>query len=212
LWVEDRAQALAPEQAPFGDVLLYSPRKLFGVADGGLLVSDQPLPRAEAAIDDDRLWRPNEARAADPHGRTPERWFPALQAREVAFSIDRAPMSWRTLEALAATALKPEAAARRANWSVLAEHLADLALWPEPEADFAPLAYPVLVPDAATAGARLAEQRIWCARHWANPPCPQQSFPEAHALAAHALSVPLDSRYGAEDMARVAKAVRAAAG
>src|SRR5207302_4980229 len=38
-FVEDRAQALAPSGDFWGDWCLYSPRKLLGVADGGILVA-----------------------------------------------------------------------------------------------------------------------------------------------------------------------------
>lgn len=211
LWIEDRAQALAPDRPPFGDVVLYSPRKLFGVADGGLLLAHSPLPAPEAAPDPPKLWAANDARAADPDGRAPETWFPAFRAREAAFTAAPEPMSRRTLEVLHAIEMKPEAAARRANWAALAGPLHAYALFTDREPGFAPLAFPILVDDAGEVAARLAAQLIWCARHWSDLPSCAERFPEAHDLAARCLSLPLDPRYGPADMARLAQAVQAAA-
>lgn len=211
LWIDDRAQALAPEGPVFGAVRLYSPRKLFGVGDGGLLVSDAPLPEPMAAhAPQDDPWAPNLARAADPDGCEPQGWYAAFQAREAAFDVDAAPMDPRTRTALEGLSLAREAQVRQANWRVLAQALPDLALWPCVEPAFAPLAFPLVVPDAGEAAGRMALARVWCARHWAELPSPGDRFPGAHALARGLLSLPLDGRYGAEDMARVADALRRA--
>ncbi len=211
LWIEDRAQALEPDQPRFGEVLLFSPRKLFGVADGGLLVSDRPLPAPAPGAEPAQLWAANDGRASDPDGADPDSWFPAFRRREAEFTVDAAPMSGRTEAVLRALAWGDEAEARRANWRVLAQRLPEYALWPDLAPAFAPLAFPVTVEDAGAAAVALAQRRIWCARHWPELPSPRADFSEAHELAAHCLSLPLDSRYGAEDMERVAVSLREAA-
>ncbi len=99
-----------------------------------------------------------------------------------------------------------EIAARRANWQVLAAELADIALWPDASVAFAPLAFPVVVDDAAALSAHMAAERIWCARHWAELPSPG-SFAAAHALSRRCLSLPLDGRYGEDDMERIIAAI-----
>jgi dTDP-4-amino-4,6-dideoxygalactose transaminase len=71
---------------------------------------------------------------------------------------------------------------------------------------FAPLAFPIVVRDAAVLARHLADQRIWAARHWVDLPSPS-TFGAAHALSARCLSLPLDGRYDIEDMRRVADAV-----
>lgn len=204
--IEDRAQAIDPDGPAFGDVLLYSPRKLFGVGDGGLLVSNQPLPAPDDP-GDEALWAPNDARVADPDGQNPGGWRPVFIAREAGFEPDGRAMSGRTLAALQGVDWRAEAAARRANWTTLASGLAEWALWPQPDVPFTPLAYPVLADDTAAMSAWLADHRIWAPRHWAEIPSPQ-SFTAAHDLARRCLSLPLDGRYGAEDMGRIVQAVR----
>ena len=208
LWIEDRAQALDTGVASLGAVTLYSPRKLLGVADGGILVGEHlPSPFGQSADEAD-LWLPNDLRRADPDGSSPEAWFNAFRAREAAFDAAPAPCGPRTLAALRALPLVVEVEARRRNWQVLAARLGALALWSAEAPIFAPLAFPIVVDDAAVLSSRLAARRIWAARHWADLPSPK-SFVAAHALSGRCVSLPLDGRYDAQDMDRIADAVLA---
>lgn len=206
LVIEDRAQALDPGAPAFGDVVLYSPRKLLGVGDGGLLVSNRPLPQPDEPPAEG-LWDTNDARAHDPDGLNPGAWRPAFITREAGFEPDSRAMTARTEAALRGFDPSAEIAARQANWSALSEGVGDYALWPAGQAEFTPLAYPILTDDAGAMAAHLADRRIWAPRHWADLPSPE-AFTAAHDLARRCLSLPLDGRYGAGDMARIVEAVR----
>lgn len=206
-WVEDCAQAAdiaTPHWAPFR---LYSPRKLLGVADGGLLVDRDgalPAPRlapaASARLHHAGLLR--RRHEADNAG-----WYAAFRRAEAAMGVSDRAMSARSLAQLAATPLAPMATARRRNYARLHAGLSDLALWPEAAPAWAPLGFPVRVAEAATLGAALARQRIFAPRHWAllatdTPP------PIEAALSRQLLTLPCDQRYGTADMERVIAAVR----
>lgn len=206
LWIEDCAQALDTGAAPWGDAALYSPRKLVGIGDGGLLFAKGEAPGPTAPALD--LWSPEDARAQDVDGHAPERWYGLFKAREAGMRIGVNAMSARSLAALEAIPAGPIANVRRANWRTLAAALGDFALWSDPEPAFAPLAFPIVVEDAAAAVAVLAEERIWAPRHWADLPSDAQAFPDAHALSRQLVSLPCDQRYGAADMARVTEVVR----
>jgi hypothetical protein len=206
LWVEDRAQALDPNAAPLAPSVIYSPRKLVGVGDGGILFARAPVPQPSAPHDASR-WGPEEARSNDPNGLRPERWYPLFRAREEGFAPGPGSASPRTLNALQRLSIARIGRARRRNWGRLAKALPEHALWPDREPDFAPLAFPILVRDAAAAVGALAEARIWAPRHWADLPSDPHRFEAAHRLAAHCVSLPCDQRYGEADMARLAKAV-----
>jgi hypothetical protein len=207
LWIEDRAQALDPGAADWADVILYSPRKLIGVPDGGVLVGKLALPTPTAAPVP-RGMGAQIARAADPEGWHPDTWFPAFHDQEAAFEVDGTPMLGSTKTALQREALAPLAASRRANARHLAVSLPDLALWPDDAVDYAPLAFPIRVAQRDALAAALAERRIYCARHWPVLPSDASHFPLAHMLSAELLSLPCDHRYGAHDMARMVAALR----
>lgn len=208
LFIEDRAQALDTGEASLASAVIYSPRKLLGVADGGLLFTRAPAPQPTGPPDE-RLWAPQDARAADPDGLAPQGWRPLFSAVEAAMQPTAAAATPRTLEALSSTPEGSIADARRANWRRLAQALAPWALWLEPAPGFAPLAFPILTADAALAVAALAEARIWTPRHWASLPCDPAAFPDAHRLAGACVSLPLDQRYDAADMDRIIEAVTA---
>ncbi|HWA60812.1 MAG TPA: hypothetical protein VG939_05530, partial [Caulobacteraceae bacterium] len=203
LWIEDRAQALDAGPA-WGDAVIWSARKLVGVGDGGVMVSQGPLPEPDLPALD--LWAAEDARAGDPEGRAPETWRPLFQAREAAMPLAPHAMNERTQAALKTVDAAAIAGARRTNWRRLAAALADMALWPIAEPDFVPLAFPIRVPDAAAAVQALAAHRIWAPRHW--PELPSGAGEDALALSRRLVSLPLDQRYGEADMDRVIAAVR----
>jgi dTDP-4-amino-4,6-dideoxygalactose transaminase len=205
VWIDDRAQALDGSAAVGSDAAIYSPRKLVGVADGGLLFSSAAV--AEPALAARDHWAPEDARALDPAGAAPETWYGLFQAREASVSAAPNAMSRRSWTALEGMAAKPLADARRRNWRWLAERLGAYALWRDLEPSFTPLAFPIVVPDAARAVTALAAERVWAPRHWPTLPSPASDFAEAHALSRRMVSLPCDQRYGEADMDRVADAV-----
>lgn len=209
LWIEDRAQAADPQAPPWGEIVVYSPRKLIGVGDGGLLVSRRPLPQpGEPALDDPALWAPHQARSLDPDGASPDAWMPLFQAREASFASMPIAMQPRTRALLHAVAASPLIERRIANARVLQQRLADFALWDGEAIGFAPLVFPVRVSQAGAAVRALGADGVFCPRHWADLASPASAFPQAHRLSAELVSLPCDQRYAAADMERVADAVR----
>jgi hypothetical protein len=204
-WVQDRAQSLWPDPQPWGAHLVYSPRKVAGVPDGGVLVSRSgALPPPAWAADDDRnRIDPVRMRAEDPEGNAA--WFPAYQAAEAAMSCEPRPMSEVSRQVAAGFDAAAAAARRRANAAALLARIGEAALF---DADRllagAPLGVPVLTPDAADASRRMAGARIFCARHWADLPSPAADFPAEHELSRRLITLPCDHRYGEAEMARVA--------
>lgn len=210
LWIEDRAQALAPGRAAWGSVVIYSPRKLVGVGDGGLAVSNGPLPHPADDESPEARADAQLARALDPDGMATASWYPAFKLQEAAFRVDLRPMSLSARQRLAQVAAAPIIDARRANWRRLSQRLAAVALWPEIESpDFAPLAFPIRARDAGMTVRRLAGQGVFCARHWTDLPRSGRSFAAAERLSQSLVSLPCDQRYAPPDMDRVADAVLA---
>lgn len=215
-WIEDRAQALWPGPA-WGDAVLYSPRKLLGVADGGFLIltprgaaragplPEQPGPPPEAAAP------PALRRYEDEAGNAA--WFPAYRAAERRMTVEPGAPTRLTAALLARQDIRAIATARRANHAALhpliprSAHLAPSPAHPA----WVPHGLPVLVRDAAELSARMAGEGVFCPVMWPDAvdpgPCAR-----ARALAGRVLLLPLDQRYGPGEMARVASAFRSASG
>ena len=212
-WIQDRAQALWPDPAPWGDHVLYSPRKLVGVPDGGVLVSrGGPVspPHWAPDLDQSRL-EPARLRAEDPRGLRSATWFPAYRAAEAAMTSAPRPISEVSKSVVEAVDPATLLQRRRRNARILLDRIGEAALLPAARLlGGAPLGVPVLAQDAGEAVARMAEARIFCARHWAELPSRATDFPVEHALARQLLTLPCDHRYDDDDMARVAEAFMAA--
>ncbi len=102
------------------------------------------------------------------------------------------------------------AAARLRNLEALIGALPDRIRSPLPPfaSGEVPLGYPILCDNRDEMRRRLSERRMFCPVHWPLPPKVSPSeFPEAHLLSEQILTLPLDQRYGQEDMIRLAEAV-----
>ncbi|WP_028793295.1 hypothetical protein [Thalassobaculum salexigens] len=214
VWLEDRAQALDMGAGMPGAWRLYSPRKLLGVADGGLLVgpvSDLPAPRlapspashAGAA----------EARAAAVTREQVEAAYRLYVDMERAHAVTDAALSDRTRDILAASPVEDMAARRRENFAALDRRLSDRAapVVARLRGTAAPFGYPLLLARERDAvAARLAADGLFCAVHWrelGEAGTTDPTDPVASRLRDGMLTLPVDHRYGAADMERLAGAV-----
>lgn len=211
--VEDRAQALAPGRGAGRGWRLYSPRKLLGVADGGLLVAPDAsgaIPRPGGPADATALWAAPRLRAADPLGRDNAAWHAANQAKEAAMTIGSQAMTPESLAILANTSLDSLTVPRLRNWRVLDSRLRSLSALPcNPPAP--PLGYVLrLDPDRRDEVLRgLHAARIFAAVHWPRIGAPGADFPREAQLARELITLPCDHRYGEADMTRIADGVAA---
>jgi len=165
-----------------------------------------PPPAWAADADQSRL-EPARLRAQDPSGAHNGVWFPAYRAAEAAMTSAPRPISDLSAAVLDTLDMPAIAARRRRNAETLLSRIGEAALFPPGRLlAGAPLGVPVLTDDAAAVGARMAEARIFCARHWPELPSPAADFPAEHALSRRLLTLPCDHRYDDADMVRVAEA------
>ena len=201
-----------------GDVAFTSFRKYLPVPDGGVLTGITPrqLPPASASLRERLLgqlvrgaWVSGEA-----EGPAVEATFLGLLEAGEAALDEELPLeatSRLSERLLAGLDLADAAARRRANFGVLLEALEEseavTPLLRELPAGVSPLALPVRIDGGRrdTLRAELVRRRIFCPVHWPLPPeIDEQRFSEEHRLASEMLGLPLDQRYGAADMQRLA--------
>lgn len=197
LWVEDCAQALAPEI--WAKWALYSPRKLFGVPDGGILVhaDGRIAPPRHAGADVVAATAPRICADAD--------WrFTAYQEVEAGMRVSAQAMSRLTRDLLASLDPAPVMRRRRENYAVLAGLLPGHALIDDPAASFVPMGFPVRVSDRDAVWRRLCGAGVYAARHWAALPSDPVDFAFEHSLSRSIITLPCDQRYDGGDMRRVA--------
>ena len=189
--VVDNAQAFYAK--PSGCATFYSPRKFFGVPDGGIAVipggEDEypPLTPDHSLSRISHLFRRLEEGA--------EAGYAEFQAAE--HQLKGAPiraMSAITRAMLECCDFAEAARRRRANFRFLHKHLHSAFPFALSDDDV-PLAYPYVTPKTNMRG-KLLEKRIFVPLYWpgiAEDVCPLENI----------LPLPIDQRYGEEDMKRI---------
>lgn len=190
--IVDCAQAYHAK--PKGRACFYSPRKFIGVADGGIAFG------VEGAV-----YEPDDSSLRQAHlivrkEKGAAAGYPLFKAAEE--SLVGAPI--RAMSSTTAAALQKMDTAvaikrRRENFAFLHERLHTtftLAL----ADDDVPMVYPY-VTDDKTLRSRLIAQKVYVAKYW-----PELSA-EANAIAEKIVPLPIDQRYGAEEMQKLCEAV-----
>lgn len=198
--VLDHCQAFFAPPRPCLAVI-YSPRKFFGVSDGGLVVTDLPL---EAPAEQDQQSKQRAEALLERLAESPESGYQGYQRSELSLS-DLAPrrMSQLTSRILASVDFASVRGRRNDNFRYLHErlgHLNRLAL--DPIHIDGPLCYPLLI-DAEGLRAFLISKRIFVATYW--PDVLEHAGPDTTEarLVRQLLPLPCDQRYDEADMARI---------
>lgn len=210
LWiVEDCAQALDPGPL-WSHWRLFSPRKLFGVADGGILVARDLgsfLPAPERPSDAVGLWIAPLLRHADPDGLNNSAWHKANQQKERNMTASPEAISERSLDLLSRTSLQSLRVPRLRNWQTLDKRLRAWSALPPPHTS-PPLGYVIRVPSGRRELlAKLQAERIFAAVHWAEIAGPAHGFPLEQQWSRELVTLPCDHRYGEAEMDRIAARV-----
>ncbi|MEM9761403.1 MAG: hypothetical protein AAF968_02630 [Pseudomonadota bacterium] len=213
-FVEDCAQTVCTGAPAWGHWRLYSPRKLVGVPDGGLLVptgsqtlpcapEEPPLAALQGAL------APKLARMERPMENA--LWHPMNQAQEAAHAVTCRGMSALSRRLLGLVDVERLSARRRENFGILAESLGDWAVITDPDPAFVPFGFPVRLPAGQRdrVAQRLYAQNIFPAVHWRHLPV-SRDFARDWARADTYLTLPCDQRWEAGDMDRLSRAFRAA--
>lgn len=210
-WIEDRAQALLPAPQPWGDFILYSPRKLLGVPDGGIVVSPYTkLPKriTEKAILNANFIDPSLLRYEDEKEVNNVIWYKTYVKTEKAIRVSATKMSNISRYILANANPKLMANKRKQNYAALMKQLEEIALLPKDDKGFIPSGFPIRIKDRKKVAAFLHKNDIFAAHHWPELASPAKGFSAEHALAEQILTLPCDYRYDTSDMEHMARLVK----
>jgi len=181
----------------------YSPRKFFGVPDGGIACLPNDNKQWECYETDNSCERLEHLTIRIEQG--PEAGY--AKFREAEDSLDNQPtlqMSAYTCDALGHIDYDAVQAKRRKNFQILHEALYNYNALPIPDLDsFAcPMAYPFL--DCRKRNWRIAmkEQRIFVPKFWPNV-MSLGHFDFEQDMAEYIMPLPIDQRYGEDDMMRI---------
>lgn len=205
--VLDHCQAFyAPPAACLATI--YSPRKFFGVADGGFLVTDLAVPTPPQ---DDAQVLEHAGHLLTRLAGAPEPGYAGyLHSEQALEALAPRAMSMLSQRILASVDLEAARERRKRNFAYLHERLGRFNRYALELAGIdGPLCYPLLAQAQAQAqGLReaLIAQRIYVATYW--PEVLHRVLPGsvAAAMVRGIVPLPCDQRYDEHDMARVADA------
>lgn len=210
-FIDDRAQALDPRVQPWADWCLYSPRKLIGVADGGILVAERPdraLPKPSLPGDVVHLWSPSLLRYEDVSETDNETWFASYRAKEAAMPTGGQEMTRLTSWILSRSSLEGLAECRVRNWRLLDKYLQRWRAF-DCGADAVPFGYVITVSPSARSEIlkALHSDGIFAAIHW--PHLAAQDIAESLLEGFHRriVTLPCDHRYDESVMRHLAEKV-----
>lgn len=206
--IVDCAQAFFAPVVP-GIKAFYSSRKFVGVADGGVAylgheagINLTEFEEEPTELHSDHLVirKLNGAEAG----------FKNYQANEEA--LDNQPirnMSAITKDALLHIDYNKVKAKRIDNWNILNDKLAATNQIQTPlTSDFeCPMVYPYVVEDGIELRRKLISEKIFVAKYWPNV-IPYNGFDFEANLADKVVCLPIDHRYGEEDMVRIINTIK----
>ena len=210
-FIEDCAQSFDTGQSAWGDWRLYSPRKILGVPEGGLLVPHSVRARQMAvrgptdpSDPDLALQRLTPMKLRREQPRNNVLWHPLHQRSEANGKVSNRAMAPDALAVLCSVDPVPIAARRKANFDYLKDRLGPFGLIQRPDTSFVPFGFPIALPanDRGHVLTKMYQETVFAAIHWRDIAAPAP-FAFEHSLSASTATLPCDQRYDTADMERI---------
>lgn len=178
---------------------LYSPRKFFGMPDGGLLISRLKVEQTPA---DEEASHRRMTHLLKRFADSAEAGYADYQVAEESLEVfDASEMSLLSRRLLACADSDEVMASRNQNFRMLHEALAEHnALAFDLSALRGPLCYPFLCNENETVRLHLLSKKVYSARYWSECQARCAEGSRESTLSRLLLPLPCDQRYGAEQM------------
>ena len=208
-WLQDACHNLLPSET-WTDFTLFSPRKLFGVTDGGVLVQNN---EKMSQIDFSR-WKFDQGdlvgsispilRRIDPHY---EGLYQIYSKEENSIDGRLKSISELTKWQLNNIEIQPFIERRKNNFSALDKELHEYLI-PNLEyrENFIPFGFPIYIENRDEIRLKLAKMKIFAPIHWINDRRTKSLRQLQHE--SMQLTLPCDHRYTVDEMANIAKIVQ----
>lgn len=210
--LEDASQALLTnEVGKNSDFVLFSPRKILGIPDGGILTYRHNLEfDLESLIPPPVRWWLKSLSASllrrefDKHGGD-KYWFQLFQEVETDQPIGNFKMSELSKTLIFHSFDYSEIASqRKANFNSLLGNLSEIGIYKHLPQTVVPVGFPIRVKNRDQLRQKLFSEEIYPPLHWPIDGIVPESFAESHRLESEIMTLPCDQRYTVEDMERVA--------
>jgi dTDP-4-amino-4,6-dideoxygalactose transaminase len=221
--LEDASQALLSDHVGANsDYIVYSPRKFFGLPDGGILTYSDGLPKTKSPDNNPPYsWWIKAFRAyllrhqwdVGSKEVKQEDWF---LARKLAGK--ETPCGYYRMSTLSEAILTTEVvdwgeirAKRRGNYELLLSAIANKAIYKSLPSDVVPLGFPIRISAAYRDDLlkALYKEKIYPPVHWNISGHVPEIFSDSHQLYAEEITLPCDQRYDLNDMYKIIETIKA---
>lgn len=202
--ITDNAQAL---YSPAVGQCYYSPAKWCGIPDGGCAYCEDT--ESYRLLPEDTSWenalhlliRPDQGSAAGyAHYKQSHKTVDPKGVRK---------MSALTRHLISGIDFDAAKRKRNENFNMLHSELGGINTYPIPEGGYAaPMVYPLLVHNGVCLRQSLISQGIFVAMYWPTVHQSQQPGTLEHSFCENIVPLPVDQRYGEEDMQRIIDAIK----
>ena len=192
--IVDNAQAFYSH--PEGKFSIYSPRKFFGVPDGGILIGEEipemPLDRGVSYDVCSHLLKRIDLGPEAAYGDF-------LNNEEIISSYEIKRVSKLTSAIMGNINYEDAKRKRLDNFSFLHQHL-NTSFPMAQSPDDVPLIYPFMAEESERIRQKLIENKVFCAKYWPGLKVDGQTTSIEHRMINNLISLPIDQRYDLNDM------------
>lgn len=195
--IVDNAQAFYSTQQCRAAV--YSPRKFFGLPDGGILTG-KDIPEIQLEVGHSFEVTSHLLKRHDYGAQSAYEDFCANDEALEKYPVER--MSRLTMALMGNIDYDGAKQKRLGNFRYLHDNLESSFPF-NMASDDVPLVYPILIDNGSELRDRLIQNGVFCARYWPNVLAETKEPEIEYRLATNIVSLPIDQRYDQEDMNRI---------
>lgn len=206
--IVDNAQAFFAKPLE-GVSTFYSPRKFMGVPDGGFLyLVSRKVKREYEKLEQSASYN-RIGHLVKRIDLSPEEAYMDFKSEDESLSDEPImKMSNLTQAMLASIDYREISERRRKNYQYLHTHMKKInRLQFDLSQEATPFVYPLYVENAEQVRGRLLEAKIYCATYWPNVLDWCQEGDLEYELAKNLIPLPIDQRYGEEEMKKIIKII-----
>lgn len=220
--IEDMTQSLlSGHHIEFADYYISSLRKFFAIPDGGVLISRKDLKNFSQEVEDKRIeeiaiqaYTAKERYFVDESLENKELFRKLFSEHEELINDNSVirKINLLSFEIFSHIPVESISKKRRENYSILLDALHDIkdieVIVDRKPCFSVPLYFPIYVKNRKAFQKYLAENRIYCPIIWPKPEQVQLIDDDTNYMYDHMICIPIDQRYGIDDMKRIISVVK----
>jgi hypothetical protein len=204
-FIEDRAQDISKDNF-WGDFIVYSFRKHFGIADGAVLIDLNKKIRKNPKYEfytNANFIESSFLRYEDEQKQNNKIWYKKYKEIEQKHSVSKKPFSKLSKEILNSISYEKTVKIKIDNYKYLSNNIKENAKVKKLKIQnlvFIPNGFPLVAKESKELSNYLASNNIFAPRYWQDIVADKNIFKFEHEISSSNITLPCDHRYNKKDM------------